>query len=374
KSLVEELKMDYLTFDTLKQLVAAQADPEGFVTGLATPIVLDEIQRVPEIALPIKLRVDEHRLPGSFGLTGSANPVAAPKLNDSLAGRMFILHLWPLSMSEIEGKQSHFLESLFNLEARFATQTHYDRKEMIEVVLKGGYPNAIALNGSLRDEWFDNLLTTIFERDVKDIAHLHRPRDLAKLLAILANRSGSLLNLSEVSRTAAIPYTTLNQYMAILESLFLIVRQPSWHRNRTKRLIKMPKLYFVDTGLLINQLRVNKESIAQDTRLLGPILENFVFTELKKLTSWAQDKIDLYHFRTETGHEVDIVLENRDGQIVGIEVKSSETLSQEDWKGLSILESEMGDKVMRSIILYMGNEIISLGKKRMALPISTLWE
>ncbi len=374
KDIVNELGMRYLTFDTLKQLAAAQEDPEGFVTGLETPIILDEVQRVPEIALPIKLRVDEHRVPGSFGLTGSANPLVAPKLNDSLAGRMFILHMWPLSMSEIMRKKPHFLETAFNLEMRFSEKSSYNRKELVEMILKGGYPDVLALDVLVRDEWYDNLLMTILERDVNDIAHLQRPRDLAKLLAILATRSASLLNLSEVSRSAAIPYSTLNQYMAILESLFLIIRQPPWHRNRTKRLVKMPKLYFGDTGLLINQLRVDKGAIVDDGRLLGSILENFVLMELKKLTSWSAEKIDLYHFRTDTGHEVDIVLENRAGQIVGIEVKASETISPDDWKGLSVLESEMEDKLIRSIIFYLGKEVVALGKNRLALPLSALWE
>ena len=373
KALGQELGMRYLTFDTLKQLNAAQDDPEGFVAGLEAPIILDEIQRVPEIALPLKLRVDEQRVPGSFGLTGSANPLVAPKLNDSLAGRMFILHMWPLSVSEIAGEASRFLEAAFHEGAKFPEKPPLARKEVIEILLKGGYPDALALDAPIRDEWYDNLLTTIFERDVSDISHLQRPRDLAKLLAILATRSASLLNLADVSRSAAIPYSTLNVYMPILESLFLIIRLPPWHRNRAKRLIKMPKLYFGDTGLLMNQMRVGKETLFEDGRLLGSVLENFVFMELKKLASWAPEKIDLYHFRTDTGHEVDFVLENRAGQVIGIEVKASETISPDDWKGLSVIESELEDKLVRSIIIYLGKEVMALSKKRVALPLSALW-
>jgi predicted AAA+ superfamily ATPase len=369
KAIGSDLGMKYLTFDTLKALAAAQDDPEGFVAGLETPIILDEVQRVPEIALPIKLRVDEHRQAGSFGLTGSANPLVAPKLNDSLAGRMFILNMWPLSVSEIQGQQSNFLAAAFDPNAKFSVKTPCSRKEVIEMVLKGGYPDALLLEASIRDDWFDNLLTTILERDVQDISHLQRPRDLAKLLSILATRSASLLNLSDVSRSAGIAYTTLNQYMAILESLFLVLRIAPWYRNRTKRLTKMPKLYFGDTGLLANQLGLSRETL-----LFGPILENFVLMELKKLSSWLFDKIDLYHFRTDSGHEVDIVLENRAGQVIGIEVKASETLSPDDWKGLLVLESEMEDKMVRGIIFYLGKEVMALGKNRIALPISVLWD
>ncbi len=297
----------------------------------------------------------------------------APKLNDSLAGRIFILHMWPLSMSEIQNTHSRFIELAFNPEAHFPEGIHWDRKSMIETLTAGGYPDPLTLDEQMRDRWYDNLLTTIIERDVQDIANLARPRDLAKLLNILAARSANLLNLSEISRISSIPYTTLNHYMALLESLFLIVRQPAWHLNRTKRLTKMPKLYFGDTGLLINQLRMGSDAILNNGRMLGPILENFVFLELKKLSTWAEQPLELYHYRTQTGSEVDIVLENRAGSLVGIEIKASETISSEDWKGLDVLGDEMGEKMIRGIILYPGKEIVSLRKNRIALPLSTLW-
>ncbi len=159
----------------------------------------------------------------------------------------------------------------------FSEGIDWNRKNMIEVFAKGGYPEALALDSMMRDRWYDNLLTTILERDIQDISNLSRPRDITKLLNILANRTSSLLNLSELSRISSIPYTTLNHYMVLLESLFLVIRQSAWHKNRTKRLIKMPKLYFGDTGLLINQLRIATESILENGRLFRAILENFVF-------------------------------------------------------------------------------------------------
>ncbi len=374
KEIGEELGMQYISFDTLKQLSAAQEDPEGFVNALSQPVIIDEVQRVPQIALPIKLKVDEERRLGFFGLTGSANPLVAPKLNDSLAGRMFIHHLWPLSMGEIQQKKSRFLESIFDPNAMFSNGSYWDRESLIEILSQGGYPNSFSLDEEMRDRWYDNLLTTILERDVSDIANIAKPRDIAKLLNILATRSASLLNISELSRIASIPYTTLNNYLVLLESLFLIIRQPAWRLNRAKRLIKMPKLYFGDTGLLINQLRVGKEVILDSGRLFGSLLENFVFLELKKLSTWSLQSVGLYHYRTQTGSEVDIVLENRKGQIVGIEVKSSQTISSEDWKGLDILGEEMEDKMVRGIIFYLGKEVVFFQKNRIALPISFLWE
>jgi hypothetical protein len=337
-------------------------------------VILDEVQRVPQIALPIKLAVDQQRVPGSFGWTGSANPLVAPKLNDSLASRMFILHMWPLSMGEMQNKKSLFLEKIFDPSAVFSQGIPWGRKEMADVFAAGGYPDALALDFEMRNKWYDNLLTTILERDVQDLVNISRPRDLAKLFNILANRSGNLLNLAELSRISSIPYTTLNHYMALLEALFLIIRQPAWHSYRSKRLIKMPKLYFGDTGLLINQLGLGVNHIVENGRIFGPILENFVFLELKKLTTWAALPISLYHYRTQVGVEVDIVLENRAGQIVGIEVKASETISSEDWKGLEVLGEEMKDQMIRGVILYPGKKVVALRKNRIAIPLSTLWK
>lgn len=374
KEIGNEIGMNYITFDTLKQLAAAQNDPEGFIEAISSPVIIDEVQRVPSIALPIKLKIDQNRMAGAFGLTGSANPLVAPRLNDSLAGRMFILHMWPLSIGEIENKKSRFLELVFDPDGQFSERTHYKRDYLIEIFTRGGYPDALALDPIMRDRWFDNLLTTIIERDVQDITNIARPRDIAKLLNILATRSSNLLNLSELSRISSIPYTTLNSYMVLLESLFLVIRQPAWHINRTKRLIKMPKLYFGDTGLLINQLRVDEKHILENGRLLGSILENFVFLELKKLISWSINPIELYHYRTQTGAEVDIVLENRAGQIIGIEIKASDTISSDDWKGLNVLGEEMGDKMVRGIILYSGKEVVAFKKNRIAIPLSALWE
>jgi uncharacterized protein len=374
KTVGEELGMNYVTLDTLSQLAAAQEDPEGFINGITKPVIIDEVQRHTQLALPIKASVDQSHSPGLFGLTGSANPLIAPKLNDSLAGRMFILHMWPLAMCEIQQKPSQFLKKVLDQEAAFSNTTYFSRKDLIDIFAAGGYPSALSLEPLMRSRWYDNLLTTILERDIKDISNLTRPHDIAKLLNILSTRTSNLLNISELSRTSMIPYTTLTAYMVLLESLFLIIRQPAWHLHRSKRLIKMPKIYFGDVGLLINQMRIGNNLILENGRLFGAILENFVFLELKKLISWNPLPIDLYHYRTQTGSEVDLILETREGQIIGIEVKASETLSKDDWKGLEVLNQELGDKMTRQIILYLGKEVIYFQKNRLALPLSTLWE
>lgn len=374
KEVGQELGMDYITFDTLKQLTAAQEDPEGFIKAFTKPVILDEVQRVAQIALPIKLSVDEKKQPGFFGLTGSANPLVAPKLNDSLAGRMFILPMWPLSYCEIQKKKSSVLNLFFDPGTSFSKGKSLTKQELMLIFSQGGYPQALTLDEVTRDEWYDNLLTTILERDVQDLMQITRPSELAKLLSLLANRSSNLLNLAEVSRTAAIAYSTLNHYMVLLESLFLILRQPAWHQSKTKRLIKMPKLYFGDTGLLINQLKIDSRHLVEEGKSFGFLLENFVFLELKKMASWETHKIDFYHYRTQTGIEVDIVLENRLGQVVGLEVKSTETLQAEDWKGLDVLEKEVGKNFIRGIILYPGSEVVMKSPKLLAIPLSTLWD
>lgn len=373
KEFASEFKMHYITLDTLSQLAAAEDDPEGFIAGVKLPVILDEVQRVPQLALPIKQVVDEHRHPGMFGLTGSANPLVAPKLNDSLAGRMFILHMWPLSFAEILGKPSLFLDKVFNKDSQFVDGDRLGKEQLIHIFSSGGYPDALKLERTTRDLWYDNLLTTIVERDVQDITNLSKPQELLRVLKIISHRVSSLLNVSELGRTASIPYSSLCHYMLLLESLFMIVRQPAWHLNKTKRLIKMPKIYFGDTGLLVSQLGMDFRQIIQDGRLFGAILENFVFLEIKKYSSWSQNPIQMYHYRTQTGSEVDLVLENRRGEIVGIEVKSSESIKADDFKGLEVLKNESGEKMLRGIVLYPGKQLISFSKDMIALPLSNLW-
>lgn len=368
-----EKEYQYISLDNLRYLASAREDPIGMLEQFQPPLIIDEVQRAPEIALPIKLKIDENRSPGMYALTGSSNPLVAPRLSDSLAGRMFILHLWPLSQAEILSTQPRLIEMLFHPEWIPQTYPRWPREELVQRLVMGGYPSVQNFPPEIREEWFNNHLKTLLERDIQDLAQIRKLEELPYLLQLLAHRSGSLLNTSEISRTVKIPFSTLNFYLTLLEALFLIIRQPAWHKNATKRMTKSPKLYLVDPGLLTFLIGADEKRLLSQPMILGSVLETFVMMEIEKLIGWSSLRLQTYHYRTATGIEVDLLIENPAGQIVGIEIKSSETIRTEDFKGLRALREELGSLFLRGILLYPGSDVIPFGDNLYALPMSSLF-
>ena len=364
----------YLTLDDATTLAAARNDPQGFLAGFVGPVVIDEIQRAPELFLAIKTQVDRDRRPGRFLLTGSADVLLLPNLAESLAGRMEILTLWPFSQGEIKKNQEDFIDSVFS---RTIPRKQYPRlkwADMIQKILRGGYPEILGRQTESRQAaWFGSYITTILQRDVRDITHIEGLTALPRLFALLAARAASLVNFSEISRTSTIPQSTLKRYMTILEITFLLQTLPAWSGNLSKRLVKAPKLVIGDTGLMTYLLGLNEERLLHDPILAGHVLENFVIMELKKQLGWNRIKAQLFHFRTQTGQEVDIVLEDLSGQVVGIEVKSSASVAADDFKGLRLLHETIGKRFVRGIVLYAGSEFIPFGSELQAFPVSALW-
>lgn len=364
----------YLTLDDATTLAGARNDPQGFLAGFEGPIVIDEIQRAPELFLAIKAQVDRDRKPGRFLLTGSTDVLLLPHLAESLAGRMEILTLWPFSQGEIEKIQESFIDVVFSRTIHRGRHPQLRWSEMIRKILTGGYPEILGRQTESRQTaWFGSYITTILQRDVRDITHIEGLTALPRLLALLAARAASLVNFSELSRTSTIPQSTLKRYMTILETTFLLQIVPTWSGNLSKRLVKAPKLVIGDTGLMTYLLGLNKERLLQDPILAGHVLENFVIMELKKQLGWNRTKAQLFHFRTQRGQEVDIVLEDLSGRVVGIEVKSSASVTADDFKGLRLFHETIGKRFLRGIVLYAGLEFIPFGSELYALPISALW-
>ena len=371
----EKHKARYLTLDDAGVLAAARGDPSGFIDGLEGPVVLDEVQRAPELFLAIKASVDRDRKPGRFLLTGSANVLLLPRLSESLAGRLEVLKLWPLSQGEIEGLKEGFVDALFARELPTLTKVRAGTARLANRLLSGGYP---VIQGRLSEArqkaWFGSYITTILQRDVRDLANIEGLTALPRLLSLLAARATSLLNLSELSRSFAMPLSTLKRYMALLETIFLIQALPPWSSNLSKRLVKTPRLVLGDTGLMSYLLGLTEQRLAEHPNLIGPLLENFVVMELQKQATWSRVQPQLFHFRTQTGQEVDIVLEDSAGQLVGVEVKAASTVSMQDFKGLRALAELAGRRFHRGVVLYTGSEPIPFGPRLHALPVSALWQ
>jgi len=334
----------YLTLDDPTTLNAAKSDPAGFINGLQGPVTLDEVQRAPELFLPIKEAVDRDRQPGRFLLTGSADVMLLPGMADSLAGRMEVLSLWPLSCAEVADSSAlNRADALFSGDLSALSIPLCERSELIGHLLAGGFPDAVARTSALRrTAWFDAYVQAILQRDVRDLAHIEQLTEVPNLLHLLATRSATLLNFAELSRTAGMAQSTLKRYFALLEMLFLVVRIPPWERNPGKRLVKAPKVFLPDTGLLCHLMGASAAGLGSKPGLPSAAVETFVLAELLKHVAFSRQRLSLWHYRTLSNIEVDFVLENRLGQITGIEVKASATVDAKDFKGLSHLKETEG--------------------------------
>jgi predicted AAA+ superfamily ATPase len=355
-------------------LDAARRDAAGFLAGLRGPVVIDEVQRAPELFLAIKAEVDRNREPGRFLLTGSANVLLIPHLAESLAGRMEILTLWPFSQGELARTREAFIEAVFSESLPELAARPLDSNLVAAILLTGGYPPAVERPQiARRHAWFASYVTTILERDVRDLAHIEALRTLPRLLALVAARSASLLNFAELSRSAGIPQSTLKRYFALFETTFLVQLIPAWSTNLGKRLVKAPKVYVLDTGLAGYLLGLDQERLEAEPNVRGSLLETFVATEIARQLSWSARRPRLYHFRQATGPEVDLVLEEPSGQVVGVEVKASATVTGQDFNGLRTLAGIAGPRFCRGVVLYMGQVAVPFGRNLHALPLSSLW-
>lgn len=365
-------RREYFTLDDETALEAARSDPTGFVRG-AGQAIIDEVQRAPELLRAIKSAVDSDRRPGRFLLTGSANILTLPQVSESLAGRMEIVSLLPISRAEISGSKSTFLKSAFaGKKVRPGERMTGDR--LVGAVLQGGYPEMLRRDDSLRRRaWARDYIKAIVQRDVRDIAEIEKFDQLPRLLGILARHSGQLVNFTQMGGQIGIDDKTTRKYVGIFEQLFLVHRVVPWFRNEIKRLIKTPKLHFIDSGLLAAELGLTAERAAKDRSTFGALLESFVFSEVMKQATWMEGGFRLNHYRDKDQDEIDIVVEDDLGEVVGIEVKASATVSASDFKGLRKLLNSCGEEFKLGLVLYDGDKVVAFGDRLFAAPISCLW-
>ena len=367
-----ERGLDYLTLDDELTLLSAREDPVGMIRNLDRAVI-DEIQRAPQLLLAIKKSVDEDRRPGRFLLTGSANLMALPTVADSLAGRMETLLLLPLSQSEIENRPANWIDSIFADEI-LTEVTPVLGNELVERVLRGGYPEAVVRpTAKRRIAWARQYIDAIVQRDVRDVAEIDKLDQLPRFLRALAQSAGQMCNYSETGGQVGLDGKTVSRYIGVFEQMYLLKRIDVWARNRLKRVVKTPKLQFIDSGLLAVLMDVTVKDVQADKTRYGHILESFVFGELYKHTTSADDDYRLLYYRDADKFEVDVVIENTAGQLVGVEVKASTTVKERDLRGLKKLSSLAGDQFAAGVLLYDGDETMPLGSNIWAAPLSTLW-
>jgi uncharacterized protein len=362
-----------VSLDDDAALRAALDDPRGFLAGFDGPVFIDEVQRAPGLILAIKQAVDRRGEPGQFLLTGSANILSSRRVQEALTGRIEIVGLSTLAQAEIEGTAANFVDALFSGTPPRVAEASIGRGAFASRVAAGGYPEARMRNGRRRDRWFASYLTTTLERDLRVIADLHKEHEMPRLLSVLATRSSGLLRYANVAAELELDEKTVKSYVDLLEAIFLVRVVPAWRPSFLQRVLHTPKVYVADSGLLAHLLGVNEQRIADDDRVTGPMLETFVATEVMKHASWSDTDPRVFHFRDRRGAEVDLVLEDRSGRVVAIEVKAKVSLGARDTRGLEKLRAAAGERFAAGAIIHAGDRTLPLGDRLWALPVSAMW-
>lgn len=362
----------FLTLDDELTLLAARQDPVGLIRNIDRAVI-DEVQRAPALLLAIKKSVDEDRRPGRFLLTGSANLMALPTIADSLAGRMETLIMLPLAGCEMQSSSGKWIDALFDLQI---PNTKYPAvgDKLVETVLRGGYPDAVSRAfPRRRTAWAKQYVDALIQRDVRDIASIEKLDQLPRLLKSLAQMAGQLCNFTQLGGQVGLDSKTANKYLAVFEEMFLLRRVEQWSNNRLSRIVKTPKIQFIDSGLLSTLVGMNETTAARDRSQFGRVLESYIYGELLKQATWADQNYSIYTYRDKDQVEVDFVIEAPTGRIAGVEVKAAASIGTRDLTGLKKLAALAGKQFVAGVVLYDGKETLPVGERLWAVPISTLW-
>lgn len=367
-----EIGAEWRSLDNAGTRQFAANNPSEFVTS-DVPLVIDEIQRDPDLLLSIKESVDRDSRPGRFLLTGSARVLGLRNLPDTLIGRMETIELWPLSQGEIDGSPDGFIDAIFALGPEFRHTSELIRRDYIDRIVRGGFPEAIAREGNRRARFFNSYVADLINRDVMQLSTIQRGREMNQLVRLLASSSGQLVVNQRLADRVGVDQGTIRTYLQLLEEVFLIKRIPAWTRNLATRVTTTPKVAMVDAGVAANLLGLDAHRLRQPEGPVGPLLEAFALMELGRQQAWAEEWTDMYHYRTRDKVEVDIVLENRRGEVVAIEVKAAETVRSDDFVGLRHLASQIGGDLVVGVLFYAGTHTLLIDDKLIAVPLSAIW-
>jgi len=373
-------KINYITFDDPVQVLFARNDPKGFLRQMPENKlnIIDEVQLAPELFRYLKIAIDENRLAGKknalYALTGSANIFALPKLADALVGRLSVITLYPFSVSEIKGTGINFLDKLWN--DKMASRK-YTRADLVSLISSATFPEIALDRKKNRHQWFNDYLTTLLHRDVHSIADIKNPGNVYRLLVSLSQRVGGLLNNTNIMNETGLDAKTYEKYKALCNNTFMIFEMPSWSKPNklNKRFIKQKKLYFSDTCLLCHILQRDMEEIYKyDKSVMGHIFENFIAVEIMKAAK-AKGAYNVSHYNPvqNQGKEVDFVIENQKGKLIGIEVKLDGTINEKDVANMTALKETMGNRFVKGIIIYTGNELVQVGGNIWAVPVNYIY-
>lgn len=363
---------EYLTLDNDATRRSALEDPTGFIAGVSGPAVIDEVQRVPDLMLAIKERLDTNNERGQFLLAGSANILTMPSIADALPGRVDYVRMWPFSQGELNGRRETFIDRLLAGELPHIDDAEVGRGAYAAQIVAGGFPDARDRGARGRARFFTSYVSTILGRDLQDVASVRDTAGVERLLRIVATRSAGLVSSRGVAGELGVDHKTVAARTRILEELFLVWRLQPWHVNLGSRQVKTPKIYMTDTGLLTHLMNIDAKGIVQSSTLAGPIVETFAAMELARQCDWAESPASLFHYRDKQQREVDVILE-LGSEVAGVEVKTAASVAAKDFAGLRHLRDKLGNRFKAGVVLYTGKRTLSFGDRLAAVPLCGLW-
>ncbi len=369
---------DYVTFNEATMLDAAEGNPRSFLRAYERNLVLNEFQMAPSLFRMLKILIDETRFhdrtraDGRYLLTGPTHLIMLPELADAMVGRMGTLTLYPLSALEIAQGRGDFLTRL--LEDEFEPETVERKYKISDIMSRATYPEITDKPEAERSQWFEAYITSVLQRDVRQIYDVAKLDVLPNLVAVLAARAGGLIDEIDVARTIGQNQETAENHRILLQMIFLTLDVRSWFRNVGKRLVKAPKGYFIDTSLLCHLQQIDMANAElRDPHVFGKVFENFVVSELLKQLSFSKSRVQIQHFRTSDNKKVDIVLEQPNGKLAGIEIKNKDTVAASDFIGLNELRRLAKGDFICGIVLYRGSKAVRFGDSLWAIPVDFLW-
>ena len=364
---------NYVTLDDIATYQSAKADPKGFILQLKQPVIIDEIQRVPELFVAIKEQIDLNRRAGQFVLTGSSSLQGFRDLSDSLAGRIGIVDLYGFNLSEIYATTFNLIDNLFSGASFTPLAADIDIPSQL---IKGGFPEVQTITHTkTRMLWFSSYIRTYIERDLHDVGNIRNLDSFMRLYLLLALRSANLLNKSALAQESAIDTKTLDNYLGTLKNTYQISILQPWFTNEAKRLVKMPKIFMLDTGILCHLLRITTNDELNQSIHRGALYETFILSELVKANTYAIQPVDLSFYRTQDGKEIDFILDNGKHLIL-LEVKAAHTVTLQDFRHIQYFIEQNQSKVLQAIVFYSGDRVLPFGErdgvKLWAVPFGVL--
>jgi predicted AAA+ superfamily ATPase len=361
---------NYITLDDINIYEMAKNDPKGFIESLDKPVIIDEAQRLPQLMITIKEHIDKKRINGEFVLTGSASLQGFKDISDSLAGRIGIVKLYPLSLKEKSQKEENIIDIFSSSLDGYILKKY--KSDIAQHLLDGGYPEMLKIDSQkAKYLWFSSYIRTYIESDARELTNIRNLDKFIKMYRLCMIRSGNMFNKNELQKEAGLDNRTFDSYFAVMEHTYQLQKLQPFFKNQLKRLIKTPKIYATDTGVLSHLLQIGSKEELEKSHYRGDIVETFIYDELLKANSSALKKVGLFYYRTSDKKEIDFILDYGE-KIIAIEIKTSKSISKSDFKHIYHLQKEIPDSFDKGIVLYGGDSFLRLDEKMYAVPFGFL--